>query len=431
MKLKLFKLLLFAIVLSDLTVQAQIDSVFVEKYYISDANYATDTIGGGIAAGSVTYRVFIDLAAGSKLLRVYGDVSHAIKFSSTTDFFNHKDRGKSYGKEISSTRLDTGTLALDTWITLGQASNRHLGILKNDDNDGSMIRFLVNSNPEMGIPLTSADGLLLVPLSALPANVTAQINGITMSSTTDTTIFGSLKTGRKFISTNFVLSGSGITGYTSDNKILLAQLTTKGELSFELNIEIEQKDGLYTKRVKYVARDPKTDEIENRFLTYPRLPPTCGCKNPDYLEFNKTLECHIQDSCKTYIVYGCTDPTACNYDPNANFNIPGVCCYPGRCNNRNINIVCPDIQVHDNDLAFSIYPNPAQDHVTVEISSSQQTEAQFIIYNSNGTILLTENLGCISNNLIREINISDLSNGLYFLRLSGEVHSITKTFIKN
>ncbi|MEY4593948.1 MAG: hypothetical protein RIQ47_358, partial [Bacteroidota bacterium] len=57
---KLFSLVSL-LVLMTFTLRAQVENVIVERYYVSDASDATDTIGGGLAAGSVTYRIYIDL----------------------------------------------------------------------------------------------------------------------------------------------------------------------------------------------------------------------------------------------------------------------------------------------------------------------------------------------------------------------------------
>jgi len=49
---------------------AQLERIIVEKYYITDSVDAADVsdpISGGIAIGTTTYRVFVDLAPGSKL----------------------------------------------------------------------------------------------------------------------------------------------------------------------------------------------------------------------------------------------------------------------------------------------------------------------------------------------------------------------------
>ena len=115
-------------------VKAQIDTVIVEKYYISDANDARETADGLLPEGSVTYRVFIKLDAGVKMKSIFADANHALKINSSQVFYNNT-RGKSFGKDLSYAQLKRNTVALDTWLTLGLASNKHMGVLKTDDPD--------------------------------------------------------------------------------------------------------------------------------------------------------------------------------------------------------------------------------------------------------------------------------------------------------
>jgi len=439
MRRSLIILILITAALNLSELNAQIDSIFVEKYYITDSKDETDTYGGGLPAGSVTYRIYIDLKENSVLKRVYGDAFHQIRIESTESFFNHTDRGKSIGKEISSSRLNQGTLPLDTWVTYAQASNEHTGVFKSEDPDGSIIGgskndggsekipggLLVNSNPAAGIPLTTADGM--IKPAVLPSNLTVQLNGKNLVSSTDTTIFGAPK--RRFASNNFSIVAVGNSLASASNRILVAQLTTKGELSFELNIEVEEvEDVFYTKTVKYVASNPQGIEKTNRFLTYPPVPPACGCKDPDYLEFDKALECHNQDSCKTPVVIGCTDPSACNYDPAANLNVQELCCYPGRCYDRDINVVCPDLK--GTEPEFTIYPNPVQDNLTLKILNGNQRGYRYSVFDSNGTALMTENLGWIEEHFEFELNISCLPKGYYIIGLQSEGRIYTRSFIK-
>ena len=62
-------LLLFLIISSEMN--AQIEKVIVEKYYISDEIDATDLTGGKVDSGSVTYRIYVDLKPGNILKKVY------------------------------------------------------------------------------------------------------------------------------------------------------------------------------------------------------------------------------------------------------------------------------------------------------------------------------------------------------------------------
>ena len=68
---------------------AQLEKVIVEKYYVSDDKDSTDTFGGVLKSGSTTYRIYVDLMPGSKLMKMYADANHKVEFASTEVFFNH------------------------------------------------------------------------------------------------------------------------------------------------------------------------------------------------------------------------------------------------------------------------------------------------------------------------------------------------------
>jgi hypothetical protein len=78
------------------------------------------------------------------------------------------------------------------------------------------------------------------------------------------------------------------------------------------------------------------DTFYSKWLKYPL---SCGCTDPNFLEFDKGSSCD-DGSCATQVVFGCTDPAACNYDISANRNIPELCCYDSKCALL-LDIVCP------------------------------------------------------------------------------------------
>ena len=127
-------LLLFIVCCLPQLAIAQVEKVIVETYYIADANDATDTTGGGIEAETKTYRIYIDLKEGSRLRKIYGDQYHPIIIRSTENFFNNKADGKSFAKDFNKNRFKENTVALDTWLTIGQITNSsskiYYGILK-------------------------------------------------------------------------------------------------------------------------------------------------------------------------------------------------------------------------------------------------------------------------------------------------------------
>lgn len=431
---------------------AQVQNVIVETYYISDANDATDLDGAGgipglnLPVGSRTYRIYVELEPGSRLIGIYGDALHTLKIKSTQSFFNNRDRGKSFGKDIDNTKLKSNTVALDTWLTLGKATKKHHGVLKTKDINGTILHpgndggsggitggLLLNAAAEAGIPLSQQDGLIhdtLVIDTAMAGQWTA--NGFTDLLGNDTTMFGQDSVRSEFISNDALLRlNSGVTGPLSysENVILVAQLTTAGELSFELNIEIEEYDGSVATTVKYVAALAPGEVASETLHVSPYLtyPPVCGCTDPNYLEYNVAYACNISDSCQTRIVFGCMDPMACNYKADANFNIPELCCYPGYCNDRDIAVVCPVL----NTKRMQLYPNPVRDAVTLQISSDISEETKYEVYDALGRMLLEENISVSAGTSTIKIDVSALSKGVYMFRLHSGENSESKMFLKD
>ena len=440
--MKNFFILAFLAVMLPAALRAQINNVIVETYYISDANDASDSTNYYadaaypqpiLAAGSKTYRVYIELKPGSRLKKIYGDVNHALKISSTQNFYNNIDRPAAYfGYLINKSWFSSNpTLALDSWLTLGLAERTNPGILKVNDTNGSLIAgsgFLNNTDASAGVPLTAADGL--VPGTI--ANPVWSDYGFrdNISGGIDSTVFGSVQVGSLFNSNDaFLQQNSGVVGAASDsNKVLVAQLTTLGEISFELNVVVIEPYGIYTREVNYVSRfaegEGNSDSLKiSPFLTYP---PACGCTDPNYVEYSPAYACNNSDSCRNRIVFGCMDVLACNYNPAANFNISSLCCYPGYCNDRDISVVCPSL--NDATKRFNLYPNPAHSDLTFHISPDNDREVKYFIYDAVGKLQLEKNLGVVQGTV--QIDIAALNTGIHLFRIyTGEV-SESKMFLK-
>lgn len=440
-------IILLNFIFSPNLLQAQIENIIVEKYYISDSNDAMDTTGGALEVGSVTYRIYADLMPGTRLRKIYGDANHAFKISSTEIFFNNKADGQSFGKDFSKNRLEENTVALDTWLTIGQiarvASKTYFGVLKINDDDGSFIGglnndggssgipggLLVNNDPSIGILLYNSDGfdtMSSIPTSWLDYGI------LDVSSNIDSTIFGSAKANSQFISYNAGLQNSGVIGVNNQsNHVLIAQLTTKGEISFELNLEVEENDGSNTKIVKYVANDNilLPNERVSPFLKYPQ---SCGCTDTDFLEYSPRYACENLDSCRTLVILGCMDSLACNFDTEANLNVPEICCYPGFCNNRDLSIVCPELGTGRNISSFPyLFPNPTDDKINFQIEANENSTVKYEIFDSLGKLMLERNIKMTSFLSVQIEDVSQLEKAVYFLRLSIDDNSNTFIFFKN
>lgn len=246
-----------------------LENVIVEKYYVSNASdTAVNSVGGILPVGSVTYRIYADMLPGFKFQAVYGVQGHEMRIETSTLFFNNEDRGAT-SPTYSKSQAADNTVMLDSWLSVGAACNGNFGILKaNDDGISNVVnseipQILQNADPSAGIPLTIQDGMI----AGTPEPI------VTVGISTELAVFDNQNDGTNgpvFSSSDgswASLNGS-IGPDSIDNKVLIAQITTDGTFSFELNIQIGTPGGDVE---QYVAKDPVGSEIQMASLKYSSL----------------------------------------------------------------------------------------------------------------------------------------------------------------
>lgn len=258
-------LLLASLIFGSFALGAQgLENIIVETYYVSDANDATvNDLGGELPVGSVTRRIYVDMLPGYKFQAVYGLPNHELRIATSTLFFNNIDRGATTPTYTKNQAKDN-TVMLDTWVSVGAACSGNFGVLKSvDDGVATNVNnddVLQNNAAAAGIPLTEQDGLLLVTgLSPQPVT--------TLGLDAQLALFDAENAGPVFSS--FDGSWAALQGATGPNpetnQVLIAQITTDGTLTFELNIQIGTPDGGVE---RYVASNPVDAEVLFPALTY-------------------------------------------------------------------------------------------------------------------------------------------------------------------
>jgi len=218
-----------------------LENIIVERYFETDSANSQQSL---LPEGSVTYRIYADLAEGFNLQTIFGYPNHELIIETTTTFYNHP-LGSGTGDNIDGEFLEISDLAFDSWITIGAASKQYFGIPLASDTDGSIMK---------NHYISSGDGL--TPMLA-PKIIKYKVN---------LSAFESGETNKFFINNALLGVMGGVKGTTKENKVLLAQVTTNGELSFELNLQVgSENSGNY---VRYVARNPQKDEIQFKGLIY-------------------------------------------------------------------------------------------------------------------------------------------------------------------
>ena len=247
--------------------QNGLEGIIVEKYYVTNANDTTVNADGGVLpVGSTTYRIFADMLPGYKFQAAYGVPGHELRLQTTTLFFNNEDRGAT-SPTYSKTQAQNNTVMLDSWLSVGGACNGNVGLLKADDDGVNTVSnadgVLQNNDTAAGLPLSVQDGMI----AGSPEAVT--FVGIS----TEIAMFDNLNDGSNgplFSTSNG--SWASLNGSygpdSSTNRVLIAQITTDGMFTFELNIQIKSSNGVVE---QYVARDPAGNEILEPTLIYTSL----------------------------------------------------------------------------------------------------------------------------------------------------------------
>jgi hypothetical protein len=81
----------------------------------------------------------------------------------------------------------------------------------------------------------------------------------------------------------------------------------------------------------------------------------------------------------------------------------------------------------------SIYPNPAVDNFTVELTSSEVSRMTMTIYNMNGSVVSSKDLELTEGNNVINENISSLASGVYIVNFYNATNNenIVKRLVKN
>jgi hypothetical protein len=247
--------------------QDGLEGIIVERYYVTtESDGAAINKSGELPAGSVTYRIFVDLKPGFRFQAAYGSKEHPLIISSTENFFNHVDAGTTHPNVLPGRTLSQDVSLLDSWLSVGAASEYHLGIPKiydtNSDENATKFKdgFLENKEGRKDFAIRERDGLALA--ETLPYPTFFQMDSCLK-------FLGRATNGNSIVVNDgaWAAMGKGSVGADSltTNTVLIAQITTTGVLSFELNLLIADTHG---NSHKYVARNPIGREKTHSSLIY-------------------------------------------------------------------------------------------------------------------------------------------------------------------
>ncbi len=357
-----------------------LESIIVEKFYQSNAaDSANANLNGAttpLEVGSVTYRVYADLLPSYKFLALYGNQAHQLKIASTKDFYNDPNNGVKYFTGTSVNNIKKNTTMIDSYLTVGGVATGKMGVLKVEDTDGSVGNtqsILANTlGGDFGLPINgtnAVDGMI---------NGTPIAVNLLLNPGENIDLFDQVP-GKSFISNNSAVSAlGGAKGPTAANKILLGQFTTKGDFSFELNLQII--DTLTSIEERYVANNPTLVVVPN---------------SPS-----------IQEQTISTLTGLFLAPTP---TPSS------------------AGIANTEIQ----RTSVSIYPNPVKDVFSINIENAKEFGSNFYtIQDITGTTVSTHKLEVSSKDYTKKVDVSSLPTGVYFVTVSLDNAVTTSKIVK-
>ena len=261
-----------------------LQGIVVEKYYQANAADVADATSAGavtpLTTNSVTYRVYVDMAAGYKFNSLFGNAAHNLTVNTTTGFYNDPSWGVSINPgTVSTANIRKNTGMIDSWFTTGGVASGKAGVLKSEDTDGTIgnAQSILANNPGgcFGLPINGATG----QDGFLPSSGTTYIvpNGLGLGTALD--VLDQTNGGSIVLTNGSIAALGGVQGPTSSNMVLIGQFTTNGQFSFALNLQIQNiATGVAE---NYVSSNPTGAELTNSTLTLvPNVAPTISLTAP-------------------------------------------------------------------------------------------------------------------------------------------------------
>lgn len=428
--------------------QNGLERIIVEKYYISDEN-DQQCDEGELPAGSVTYRIYVDMLPGYKFQTCYGDENHEMRFETTTKFFNNEKRGNST-PTFTFDHAKKGTVLLDSYVTAGAACDGYYGIPKNLDNEiGTLVNsdgYLQASFDAAGNAISVKDGLLEADLNNYPMDVTTIgistfLNVIKAQNATTN--------GQSLVVTNGAWAAlGGAMGPTSENILLIAQFTTNGTFSYKLNVQIGNPNGYDAEN--YVVSDPIGDEktiaslqgtYEPVAISKPTVSitsPSSGAKFKVGQSIQITANATDGDGTIAQVEFF-VDGVSIGVDNTAPYSVN----YTGVLGSKTITAVAKDnddqtttsiavqITVEEETSVEEITNSditvyPVYTNSTVEVTVPSASHIQYEIYSVLGVVVEKG----IAHNSKFELDLSSLSSGQYIVKVIADSKSYLKRVVK-
>ncbi|HRI02051.1 MAG TPA: T9SS type A sorting domain-containing protein [Saprospiraceae bacterium] len=97
--------------------------------------------------------------------------------------------------------------------------------------------------------------------------------------------------------------------------------------------------------------------------------------------------------------------------------------------NLNLEVLTKEDEVSLESNSFSLFPNPANNQIAVELNAKIEGPATLVMFDALGKVIYIESISKKEQKTF-PLNISELQEGQYFIRLTSNEGSLTKSFVK-
>jgi hypothetical protein len=87
-------------------------------------------------------------------------------------------------------------------------------------------------------------------------------------------------------------------------------------------------------------------------------------------------------------------------------------------------------ELTESNIQFSIYPNPSTTDFTIDLTNKIKSDIRINIYSIDGKEVYFEKIENAEGHLLKQINVSGLSKGLYLIKIETENNSFYKKILK-
>jgi len=163
---------------------------------------------------------------------------------------------------------------------------------------------------------------------------------------------------------------------------------------------------------------------------------SCGnLVNIEYLNTPVSISVEIKDENDTVIDFsayfdsGCSEESACNYNPYSVNDVDGACVYMDECGGNELDIINQGL-IPETYNIYNIYPNPFNPVTNIEFGLPENTFVQIIVYDIKGRQITTlMNSFQFAGYYSLTWDASDSPSGVYFINMTSDGFKQTRQVV--